>query len=98
MKRLMHWILAAIVFLLGISFALKNQTVVAIDYYLGWHWEAPLYMVLLGVFALGVLAGYVASLRMLLNMQRQMVKAKKEVRQMEQEVNNLRALPIKDVI
>jgi putative membrane protein len=35
---------------------------------------------------------------MVIRMQRQLVQARKEVRQIEQEVMNLRALPIKDVI
>jgi len=43
-------------------------------------------------------AGYLASLRMVVRMQRQLVQARKEIRQIEQEVINLRALPIKDVI
>jgi len=98
MKRLAYWIAATIIFVFGLSFALKNEVSVAINYYLGLHWEAPLYLILLGTFILGIVAGYLASLRMVLHMQHQMSQARKEVRQMEQEVNNLRALPIKDVI
>lgn len=98
MKRIAYWIAAAIIFVFGVSFALRNQVEVAIDYYMGLHWQAPLYLVLLSVFVIGIIAGYLASLRMVLHMQHQMVQARKEVRQMEQEINNLRALPIKDVI
>ncbi len=98
MKRLAYWAAAAVIFLIAVSFALRNQVDVAINYYMGLHWEAPLYLILLAVFVIGIIAGYLASLRMVLQMQHQMVQAKKEVRQMEQEVNNLRALPIKDVI
>jgi len=98
MKRIAYWIAAAVIFLFGVSFALRNQVEVAIDYYMGLHWQAPLYLVLLSVFVIGIIAGYLASLRMVLHMQHQMVQARKEVRQMEQEINNLRALPIKDVI
>jgi len=98
MKRLAYWIAATIIFVFGLSFALKNEVNVAINYYMGLHWEAPLYLILLGTFILGTVAGYLASLRMVLHMQHQMSQARKEVRQMEQEVNNLRALPIKDVI
>jgi len=98
MKRLAYWIAATVIFVFGISFALKNEVDVAINYYMGLHWEAPLYLILLGAFIAGIAAGYLASLRMVLHMQRQMVQARKEVRQMEQEINNLRALPIKDVI
>ena len=58
----------------------------------------PLSLALLTAFALGVIAGWLASLRMVVRMQRQLVQTRKEVRQVEQEVINLRALPIKDVI
>jgi len=98
MKRLIYLIAASIIFLFGVSFALRNQAEVQLSYYLGVNWQAPLYLVLLVFFIAGILAGYLASLRMVMQMQHQMVQAKKEVRQMEQEVNNLRALPIKDVI
>lgn len=98
MKRIAYWVAAAIIFLFGVSFALRNQVEVAVDYYMGLHWQAPLYVVLLGVFVAGIIAGYLASLKMVLHMQQQMAQARKEVRQMEQEINNLRALPIKDVI
>jgi putative membrane protein len=37
-----------------------------------------------------------SSLRMLLRLQRQLVHARKEQRRVEQEVSNLRALPVKD--
>ena len=55
-------------------------------------------LALLTSFAIGVVAGYIASLRMVVRMQRQLVQARKEIRHIEQEVINLRALPIKDVI
>ena len=55
-------------------------------------------LALLATLALGVVIGYLASLRMVVRMQRQLVQARKEIRQIEQEVINLRALPIKDVI
>lgn len=98
MKRLVYWIAATVIFVFGVSFALKNQVDVAINYYMGLNWEAPLYLILLGTFVAGIVAGYLASMRMVLHMQHQMVQARKDVRQMEQEINNLRALPIKDVI
>lgn len=98
MKRAVYWVAAAVIFLLAMSFAMRNDGTMTLDYYMGLHWEGPKYLVLLGVFTLGIFTGYLASLRTVLNMQRQTVKARKEVRQMEQELNNLRSLPIKDVI
>jgi putative membrane protein len=98
MKRTLYVLLAVAVLFIGITFALHNKQVVAINYYLGLRWDGPLSLALLVTFALGVAAGWLASLRMVVRIQRQLVQARKEIRQVEQEVTNLRALPIKDVI
>lgn len=98
MKRLFYIVLAVFVLLIGIAFAIQNKQIVEVNYYFGLKWSGPLSLVLLTVFTLGVVVGYLASLRMVVGMQRQLVQARKEVRQIEQEVINLRALPIKDVI
>lgn len=98
MKRIFYTIVIALTLLVGITFAFKNQQVVALHYYFGWEWSGSLSLALLTTLAIGVAVGYVASLRMVIRMQRQLVQARKEIRQIEQEVTNLRALPIKDVL
>lgn len=98
MKRIIYTILAIFVLLIGIAFAVQNRQVVELNYYFGLRWIGPLSLALLTVLALGVVAGYLASLRMVVRMQRQLVRTRKEIRQIEQEVINLRSLPIKDVI
>ena len=98
MKRIFYTILTIIVLLIGIAFAFQNRQAVEINYYFGLKWNGPLSLALLTTFFFGVVAGYLASLRMLVRMQRQLVQARKEIRQIEQEVINLRSMPIKDVI
>ena len=98
MKRIIYTILAILVLLIGIAFAIQNRQVIELNYYFGLKWVGPLSLALLTSFAIGVAAGYLASLRMVVRMQRQLVQARKEIRQIEQEVINLRALPIRDVI
>lgn len=98
MKRIIYTILAILVLLIGIAFAIQNKQTVDLNYYFGLKWSGPLSLALLTSFAIGVVAGYLASLRMVVRMQRQLVQARKEIRHIEQEVINLRALPIKDVI
>lgn len=98
MKRIFYIIVIAVTLFVGITFAFKNQQVVELRYYFGLEWSGPLSLALLTTLALGVAVGYLASLRMVIHMQRQLVQARKEVRQIEQEVANLRALPIKDVL
>ena len=98
MKRTFYALLAVVVLFAGITFALHNRQIVEINYYFGVRWSGPLSLALLATLALGVVTGYLARLRIEVRMQRQLVQARKEIRQIEQEVINLRALPIKDVI
>lgn len=98
MKRTLYIVIGIVVLLLGISFAYKNGQIVELRYYFGIDWSSPLSVMLLATFVVGVVAGFLASLRMVVRMQRQLVLARKEVRQIEQEVINLRSLPIKDVL
>jgi putative membrane protein len=92
-----YTVLAILVLLIGIAFAILNRQSVELNYYFGLKWSGPLSMALLAAFAFGVVAGYIASLRTVVRMQRQLVQARRN-RQIEQEVINPRALPIKDVI
>jgi putative membrane protein len=98
MKRIIYTLVAIVVLVAGMAFAIQNRQVVEVSYYFGLKWSGPLSLVLLIVFVMGVVAGWLASLRMVIRMQRQLAQARKEIRQIEQEVINLRSLPIKDVI
>lgn len=98
MKRVFYAIVVIVVFFFGITFAFHNKQTVDVSYYFGLSWNGPLALALLTAVAVGVAIGFLASLRTLLRLQRQLVAAGKEIRQAEQEVQNLRALPIKDVI
>jgi putative membrane protein len=98
MKRLFYFIVIGVTLLFGVTFAFLNREEIDLAYYFGLHWRGSLSIALLATLTIGVAVGYLASLRMVLRMQRQLVQARKEVRQIEQEVMNLRALPIKDVI
>ncbi len=98
MKRIFYILVMVVTLLVGITFAFQNKQIVELRYYFGLYWSGPLSLALLVVLTLGVLVGYIASLRMVVQMQRQLVQARKEIRQIEQEVVNLRALPIKDVL
>lgn len=98
MKRIFYLLVIVITLLFGVTVVFQNPQEVELAYYFGLQWRGPISIALLVALALGVAVGYVASLRMVLRMQRQLVQARREVRQIEQEVMNLRALPIKDVV
>jgi lipopolysaccharide assembly protein A len=98
MKRVFYTVVVVVTLLFGITFAVKNPQDIDLAYYFGLEWRGPILIALLSSWFLGVIVGYLAGLRMVIRMQRQLVQARKEIRQIEQEVMNLRALPIKDVI
>lgn len=98
MKRILYGVIAALVVFLGLGFAYKNAALVTVRYYGGLAWQSPLAIVLLVVFSFGIILGFIASLNRVIRLRRQLSVARKQVRHMEQEVANLRALPIKDVL
>ncbi len=97
MKRFLYGCLILAVLLIGVTFTAKNTQLAEFNYYLGVHWTTPLSFMLLTTFTVGIVFGLLACLAMLARMQRQLLRERRENRQLEQEVNNLRALPIRDV-
>jgi len=98
MKRLIYLLAAIAAGFVGLTFAIQNRQVVDLIYYFGLEWRGPISLALLVAMTFGIAVGYLASLRTVVRMQRLLARARKEVRQVEQEVRNLRALPIKDVL
>jgi lipopolysaccharide assembly protein A len=98
MKRILYILLAIVVLFFGLSFAVKNAQIVDLTYYFGLHWASPLSLMLLTIFSLGAGFGFLASLSMVIRMQHQLAQARREMRKIEQELINLRSLPIKDVL
>jgi len=73
----MRFILWFLVFVLALSFAVKNTGNVAVRYYLGMEWNAPLVIVLLVVFCAGVAAGVTANLPYIFRLRREMGRLKR---------------------
>lgn len=96
MKRLFYALLILILVVIGVTFSYKNAQVVELHYYFGVHWVTPLSFMLLTTLTVGIALGFLASLAMLGRMQRQLLRARRDARHLEQEIHNLRALPIRD--
>lgn len=96
MKRVVYGLLAFTIMLVGVTFTTKNAQVVELNYYFDIHWVTPLSFMLLTTLTVGIALGLLASLAMQARMQRQLLQVRRDNRQLEQEVNNLRALPIRD--
>jgi uncharacterized integral membrane protein len=55
--RLLQWILKAAVFFILLAFALNNREDATVHFFWGFQWQAPMVLVLLSVFALGLAVG-----------------------------------------
>ena len=55
--RLLQWTLKAAIFFILLAFALKNREDATVHFFWGLQWQAPMVLVLLVVFTLGVAVG-----------------------------------------
>ena len=95
MLRLIGYFIVFVLVILGLSFAVLNAQLVTLNYYLGTV-PVPLSLALVSCLALGALLGVFVSLGMLVGQKRRVAQLQRKVAMAEQEVNNLRAIPIKD--
>ena len=54
---LLQWMLKAAIFFTLFAFALNNQHEAEVNFFFGTHWQAPMVLLVLAAFALGVLVG-----------------------------------------
>ncbi|HUX92101.1 MAG TPA: lipopolysaccharide assembly protein LapA domain-containing protein [Gallionellaceae bacterium] len=74
------WLLRAFLFLILLSFAVKNDQPVVLSYFFGYEWHASLVLVLLLFFAAGTAIGMLAVLGNLLRQRKEIAALKKELR------------------
>lgn len=55
--KYLAWLLKAVIFFVLFAFALNNQGAVTLHFFFGNQWQAPLVLVVLATFVLGLLAG-----------------------------------------
>ena len=80
MMRYLSWMVRFVLFLLLLGFAVKNSESVVLHYYLGYEWQAPLVLVLLVFFFVGVVIGVSANLVVVFKQKREILALKKELR------------------
>ncbi len=80
MKRFLIKLLMTLLFLLLLGFAFKNTESVAVRYFLGFEWQAPLVLVLLAFFAIGIAGGFMAGIAVIVRQRRQILQLKREAR------------------
>jgi putative membrane protein len=81
--RIVTWVLWLVVFLFLLAFAAKNLDPVTVRFYLDHDWQAPLVVVLLGFFAVGVMLGVLAMVGTLLRQRREISRLKRDARRQQ---------------
>ena len=79
----------------GLAFHVRNDQLVTLNYYMG-SIELPVSLLVISSLLVGALLGILASLTFVAKLKRENAKLARLVRVTEEEVNNLRAIPIKD--
>lgn len=95
MSRLVSFVLVFILAILGLAFAAINAKPVELNYFLATR-EVPLAMTLVLTLVFGALIGLLFSLGMVIRFKRETLRLRRQIRIVEQEVTNLRNIPIKD--
>ena len=95
MKRVIYLILAMILIIVGIYFAVLNADNVTLHYSFG-STEVPLSFILVIAMIIGAILGVAASASLFVGSRREIARLKKKVDVAEKEVNNLRSIPLRD--
>jgi len=77
MMRILLLLLKIVVFLLMLGFAFRNTDSVVVHYFPGAEWQAPLVLVLLAFFGIGIAAGVTASLGVIVRQRREIQRLKR---------------------
>lgn len=95
--RYLNWVLRAIIFILLLGFAVKNDQPVILRYFFGYEWQSSLVVVLLTFFAGGAAVGVVSMLANALKQRREIARLRQEikVRGKLADINELQQKPIK---
>lgn len=95
MSRLLSILILFVLVVAGLAFAVVNAQPVELNYFLGVR-EVPLALTLVISLVCGALVGVFFSLGMVIRLKRETFSLRRQVQLNEQEVANLRNIPIKD--
>lgn len=87
-------VLALVILVLGAALATLNEGQVTLNYYFGTI-DSPLALALLGALGLGLLLGFLAGLTLWARVRGENARLRRSAKLAQQEVNNLRAIPLK---
>ncbi|HEX2828786.1 MAG TPA: LapA family protein [Burkholderiales bacterium] len=77
--RYVLWVVKLLLFVVALTFAIKNTDPVSVRYFLGQEWRAPLIFVLLVFFCLGAALGLSAALVQIMRQRREISRLTREI-------------------
>ena len=92
--QLIRFFFVVLLLIAGMAFALINHTPVSLDFYVT-SMELPLFVIILLAIGCGLLLGSVLSLFFFLRLKRENRRLQRQYDAIQQEVTNLRTLPVK---
>ena len=95
--RVIGYLMLLAIILFGMTFATLNSQLVTFNYYVGQSTIALSLLIVLG-FAAGCLAGMIAGLWLLIKSNLRHRKTKQKLTLAEKEIENLRAIPLRDKV
>jgi uncharacterized integral membrane protein len=78
--RYLVWLLRAVMFVMLLGFAVKNDQPVVLRYFFDFEWQASLVVILLIFFAAGMIIGVLAVLGNVFRQRREIAALKRELR------------------
>jgi uncharacterized integral membrane protein len=78
--RYLSWALKILIFIILLSFALQNTSIVTLHTFLGYYWQAPLIFVMLTCFVVGAIFGVLASLTYVIKLRRELMSIRKALK------------------
>ncbi|SOD42442.1 LapA family protein [Nitrosovibrio sp. Nv4] len=76
--RYLKWFLRIVLFLLLLGFTVRNAETVTLHYYFGYQWHAPLVLIILLFFAVGVAVGVGSCLGKIFRQRREIAAYRKK--------------------
>ena len=78
--RYLNWVLRAVLFIVLLGFAVKNDQPVTLRYFFSYEWQSSLVIVLPVFFAAGTAVGVLAMLGNVLQQRREIARLKRDIR------------------
>ncbi len=92
--RIITWIIRLAIFLVLFGFAIKNDQLVTVNFYVETQWLVPLVVVILIAFAIGGLIGFFASLGTRLRQRREIARLRRDLKRAEAAAEDAAGVPV----